>query len=1556
MKKLSFVVLLLLIGGVFFAQTAKEFILGSFAFTGNKDWPFTYQDSINVKMANLGYNNAIIELFPESDLVQGIDGIVHTNDDDMRLMFQSLKDAYLKASIMDKAYLPTIPRSSYAFSTGCYQRFEAEFKDGNSVSGNDADSSRFWYGSRDVQGDTDEDGIMETYERVGSHYSEDIASYHNVWLCSADSSYAAGYAYGDLRYRWLTEQEGWDIRVGKEFDLKRIIPQDSIPSYDDRLHIRYALDLSGTAYDNCSLTDTLLTFTITGYPYSGGGHLAIPDSLNIIYLHRSGNEGTWVLTKEYHLTKADYENLPDNQETLLGKILDVEVSYRDLFQKSLLEVRRDWDYRLVNINPRVYWHKKCDLKLDYIEIYDQIYKNILDNSAAYTQAIRARIEELIDLSGNNLTNISHIFSFDEPYQTQFKAYNDMQNNILNTYPNIKQFTALNNRDHKTFRMQSTNKYYSTLEAFTQEAQPKYVMVNPYPIEPDLLWNSDTTNKRHIQNVLDNYVLDYYKEAKEYVMKPQVNGEFYAGVQCFGRRHNDQWESYLLPPAETQTMLQYLPLCYGADGIYNYRLLGLIAWLDNEGVDEYAPLTSNNQAMPEEYPITYNALKQANAKIKVYGNKICNLQWKGANTILENSVSTPVSLSLLHLDDIHSASTPINDYGCYVQSGYFLDDLGNPSLMLVNRRANRFVSSNYSPAEVPCSEIGNCFPPFNNQDISITIASSANAVYGDCVGFYDAFDESVYLSNNNEVIVTLRAGDGKHLQMCGTLPEIVTGDHTLSKIVVIDGEVELSAMGSVQIEANSQVKILPNTHITLHRGSEFTLKGTISIGDSVRFSIASDAIVNISEANCEFKGTIFIDGDGVFNVADSTNCTYLENSQAYVRSGAKMNFSGVHNLIKNVQIIASDQSELTFDNAVLNFGPNVRVKTNNSVLSFIHSSISQSANADSILVNNLSSITIQNSLIRKTPIYVSGSDLLMENSSIEVGFQRPGISVYNPFSNRSVLILGDQGRNQFTGTSHQGTRGIEVLISHAPIVIRDTDFNTLQYGIRKTTTTTVPDSVFDCSFENCATGIYETSIGACGRIENCSFTNTGNNSNIGIYLLGSIPTISQCVFNACGTGVYFEGSYYTPLESGIYNSVFQMCDTAIESRSANPRVQDCDFYLNDVGMKCHVDSNANLSYNASNCFRNTENNIQFLDPAEYHSYIQLTEGHNDFWHFGTPDQSFATIDFHFDDYYYSLGGSAIDVSKNWFEADSVLINLEDNPHYDAYVYYEDLDESPNTLGTDPDGSNRYMVALHQEAIGQFDQAAVLYQTILNEGLENEVDYFGGCVDGLYRVSCLQEMQAAILAEYLEQKITQFTPIDSSFCKLLSDYQIKAHVVSGDFQSAINLIQSRIEFPVNVIDSLRAVLDLEIVLQLESLKEAKKPIALKFTQYRYPNVQIFYQKHEEHLKELYKLMDKGNGETCIPIPAIPKITSNYPNPFNPSTTIEFGIPADGKVKLCIYNLKGQKVKELLNAPLERGYHKAVWDGKDKNNRSVSSGVYFVRLEAGKTIQTRKIMLMK
>ncbi|HNX01608.1 MAG TPA: T9SS type A sorting domain-containing protein, partial [Candidatus Cloacimonadota bacterium] len=95
------------------------------------------------------------------------------------------------------------------------------------------------------------------------------------------------------------------------------------------------------------------------------------------------------------------------------------------------------------------------------------------------------------------------------------------------------------------------------------------------------------------------------------------------------------------------------------------------------------------------------------------------------------------------------------------------------------------------------------------------------------------------------------------------------------------------------------------------------------------------------------------------------------------------------------------------------------------------------------------------------------------------------------------------------------------------------------------------------------------------------------------------------------------------------------------------------------------------------------------------------------------------------------------------------------------------------------------------------------------------------------------------------------------------------------------------------------------------------------------------------------------TVAPIAAL---YDNYPNPFNPETTIQFSLQHAGKAKLEIFNIKGQMVRTLVDDALDAGIHKIIWNGKNQDKRTVGSGVYFYRLTTCNQSMTKKMILMK
>ena len=90
-------------------------------------------------------------------------------------------------------------------------------------------------------------------------------------------------------------------------------------------------------------------------------------------------------------------------------------------------------------------------------------------------------------------------------------------------------------------------------------------------------------------------------------------------------------------------------------------------------------------------------------------------------------------------------------------------------------------------------------------------------------------------------------------------------------------------------------------------------------------------------------------------------------------------------------------------------------------------------------------------------------------------------------------------------------------------------------------------------------------------------------------------------------------------------------------------------------------------------------------------------------------------------------------------------------------------------------------------------------------------------------------------------------------------------------------------------------------------------------------------------------------------VSSLLGNYPNPFNPETTIQFSIGDVGNVMINVYNVRGQRVRTLVNEQKEPGHHSVVWNGRD-DGRMVSGGVYFYKMTTGEYQSVRRMVLMK
>jgi len=86
------------------------------------------------------------------------------------------------------------------------------------------------------------------------------------------------------------------------------------------------------------------------------------------------------------------------------------------------------------------------------------------------------------------------------------------------------------------------------------------------------------------------------------------------------------------------------------------------------------------------------------------------------------------------------------------------------------------------------------------------------------------------------------------------------------------------------------------------------------------------------------------------------------------------------------------------------------------------------------------------------------------------------------------------------------------------------------------------------------------------------------------------------------------------------------------------------------------------------------------------------------------------------------------------------------------------------------------------------------------------------------------------------------------------------------------------------------------------------------------------------------------------------NDYPNPFNPITTLRYDLPENSLVTITIYDMLGRQVKTLINEYQDPGYRSIIWDATNDYGKPVSAGMYLYQIHAGEYISTKKMVLLK
>ena len=144
--------------------------------------------------------------------------------------------------------------------------------------------------------------------------------------------------------------------------------------------------------------------------------------------------------------------------------------------------------------------------------------------------------------------------------------------------------------------------------------------------------------------------------------------------------------------------------------------------------------------------------------------------------------------------------------------------------------------------------------------------------------------------------------------------------------------------------------------------------------------------------------------------------------------------------------------------------------------------------------------------------------------------------------------------------------------------------------------------------------------------------------------------------------------------------------------------------------------------------------------------------------------------------------------------------------------------------------------------------------------------------------------------------------------------------------------------------------QMISELNSSKLIHIPFELNG---EHSNIELYVNAYGEDGEIVSQLRKKIDIKT---IPDHFTLSQNFPNPFNPTTKIKFGLPKASEVSITIYNIMGKVVKELIDDFYEPGFYSISWNGTDQIGRNVGAGMYFYKVSSGDFIEVKKMILLK
>jgi parallel beta-helix repeat protein len=476
-------------------------------------------------------------------------------------------------------------------------------------------------------------------------------------------------------------------------------------------------------------------------------------------------------------------------------------------------------------------------------------------------------------------------------------------------------------------------------------------------------------------------------------------------------------------------------------------------------------------------------------------------------------------------------------------------------------------------------------------------------------------------------------------------------------------------------------------------------------------------------------------------------------------------------------------------------------------------------------------------------------------------------------------------------------------------------------------------------------------------KNVMFQKNGTSDWYGIVVTGTgnASYIKYCTIKESQYGILIGGEKYIKIQN---NYISGSSDAISIYNNGNPEIDNC--YIQG-GTEADVLSSANAMGRVTNCelsgtassghknmgnaatvlnyYSNGRNNIKGRYGI---ASVYVLGGYPGY------DYGIDVIERSYGCNFYNASGHTLYARYNcWGSSMNNSGPIVLNPVYPTCP--------PNPIGPDWQLQKSSQDALNEAwwaySDGEFSKAEDLTEQVFNENKKG--DRAGEALflqmKCAHHLSSLSDNQNKLVSILSDKEVSAMAKYEAIRWQMIFELERKnipsAKTLALSIPDTSNMSREiLLSLAIGLIEELR---DFEEAEKILSLYVAKSPEA------KFPGEESAEKIKNEILsfyKGLYNGSDsspKESPESVVSIiPEKYELLSNYPNPFNPTTTIKYTIPKESDVQVTIYDIMGREVKTIVSSRQEAGYKEVVWNGTDNNNQKVSSGIYIYRLRATST----------